>query len=272
MRPVWLFEADVFGTSAEPTKAEVRRQGMTCTVTRQRLLASGIVSLPEDVCVIACGSYPFVHHIQVHRHWVPGGWCDAARLACSAYSAHFGRYWLNRRYTLLPGVEAIRTADVLFDTFGRGGEVFVRPDGCQKLFTGRRVKREDFAAALAPARYDPATLVLVAEPRDIAREWRLVIAGDEVIAASQYLIAGRIDVEAGCPEMVRTFAEEMLAAVPWRPDPIFMLDVSESDGDLYLLELGGFSCCALYACDPKAVVSRASELAERAWQDCQPSP
>jgi hypothetical protein len=39
MRPTWLFEADVFGLTAEPLKAEIRRQEMWCHVTRQSLLA-----------------------------------------------------------------------------------------------------------------------------------------------------------------------------------------------------------------------------------------
>ena len=38
MRPTWLFEVDVFGETAEPLKAEIRRQGMACHVTREDLL------------------------------------------------------------------------------------------------------------------------------------------------------------------------------------------------------------------------------------------
>ena len=39
MRPTWLFEADVFGQTAEPLKAEIRRHGMWGHVTRQNPLA-----------------------------------------------------------------------------------------------------------------------------------------------------------------------------------------------------------------------------------------
>ena len=37
--------------------------------------------------------------------------------------------------------------------------------------------KDDFASALGPTRYDPATLVVVAAPREIGREWRLVVVG-----------------------------------------------------------------------------------------------
>jgi hypothetical protein len=62
---------------------------------------------------------------------------------------------------------------------------------------------------------------------------------------------------------VRAFAEEMLAEVPWRPDPMFMVDLCESDGGLWLVELNGFSNSWLSACDLEAVVAVAGELAVR---------
>jgi hypothetical protein len=53
----------------------------------------------------------------------------------------------------------------------------------------------------------------------------------------------------------------MLSEVRWRPDPIFMMDIAESEGQLWLVELNGFSCSWLYACDLQAVVATAGGLA-----------
>jgi hypothetical protein len=58
----------------------------------------------------------------------------------------------------------------------------------------------------------------------------------------------------------------MLAEVRWRPDPIFMADVGEAEGQLFLIELNGFSCSWLYACDLKAVIAAAAEMATKAWE------
>jgi hypothetical protein len=272
VRPTWLFEADVFGLTAEPLKAEVRRQGMWSHVTRQNLLARGDGDaygghrVGADDCVVACGRFPFVRFVLDSRSWAPGGWCSPENLACSAYYPHFREYMLNRRHRITTGVEATREKDAIFATLGREGRVFVRPDGCQKTFTGRVVGVEEFTAALAPARYDPETRVVIAEPQPITREWRLIIAEGVVIAAGQYLVHGKIVTEPGCPAAVSKFASEMLAAVPWRPDEIFMADVCASGGDLYLLELNPFSSSAVYPCDYRAVVSVASELATRRWE------
>ena len=61
---------------------------------------------------------------------MPGAWCDPANLDCSCYFAHFGRYLLNQNYAILPGVEAVRQRDWLYEVLGRDDEVFARPTGC----------------------------------------------------------------------------------------------------------------------------------------------
>jgi len=272
MRPTWLFEADVFGQTAEPLKTEIRRQGMWCHVTRQNLLAHGNGDsysghrIGPDDCVVVCGCYPFVRFVLDNRRWVPGAWCLPENLACSVYYPHFREYLLNRRHLITTGVEATRDRDAIFTAFGREGRVFIRPDGCQKTFTGRVVEKDEFEAALAPARYDSETRVVVAEPRPITREWRLIIAEGSVLAGSQYLVGGRIVLEPECPAGVLKFASDMLAAVAWRPDELFMADVCESADELYLLELNSFSSSAVYPCDYRTVVAVVSELATRRWQ------
>src|SRR5204863_2899343 len=110
-------------------------------------------------------------------------------------------------------------------------------------------------------RFDPTTLVLVAEPRNVEREWRLVVAQGAVVAASQYFVRGDLNTAPGCPAEVRSFAERVLTQVAWRPDPLFMLDVCESEGALRVVELNSFSCSGLYDCDLAPVVAAASESA-----------
>ena len=90
-------------------------------------------------------------------------------------------------------------------------------------------------------------------------------AGNEVIAASQYAEGGVKSVAATCPDGALTFARDMLTAVKWRPDELFMLDVCESPDGLRLVELYSFSCSWLYACNPAPVVEVASRLAAESW-------
>lgn len=269
MHPNWLIEAGVYGADVNPLIAEIRRQGMAAevvpfqTVLKEKEVVVGGRTLTAGDCVIGYGTFPFARQIQLHRRWTPGAWCDPMNLDCTTYFAYFGKFLLNRNYAIMPGVEAIRQQEWLFEIFGKDDEVFARPTGCNKTFTGRCVYRDDFASALGPSRYDPATLIVIAAPREIGREWRLVVAEDKVVAASQYAVGGSKCVEPGCPEVVRAFAVAMLAEVRWRPDPLFMMDVCESEGRLWLVELNGFSTSWLYQCDSEAVVREASDLATR---------
>jgi hypothetical protein len=271
-RPVWLIEADVYGAEVDPLIAEIRRQEMDCGFVRHRELIKGPApvvngsSLTPGDCVVVYGTYPTVRHAQLHSGWVPVGWLDPVAFDCAVYYPHFSPFLLNRRYVVLTGTDAIRRADQLFSEFGLEGEVFARPTGVHKLFTGRCISRDQWEAALAPTRYDPETTILVATPQEVGREWRLVVAGNEIIATSQYAVSGVRDVAPGCPPEVSVFARSALASVNWRPDELFMLDVGEADGGFHVVELNSFSCSWLYACDLPSVVRTASELAVRAWE------
>lgn len=272
MRPVWLIEAGVYGDEVVPLLDEIRHQGLTAEVVPHRAIRKGTCPtvagqpLAHDACVIGYGTYPFAQEILIHHRWTPGAWCSAENLDCTTYYPHFGRFLLNQPHRIMPGVEAIRRCEELFAEFARDDEVFARPTSSHKLFVGRCVHRDDFATALAPTRYDPETRVVIASPRPIDREWRLLVVGDRVVAGSQYMADGERAITPDCPAEVRVFAETMLAEVPWRPDPVFMLDVCESEGWLRLVELNSFSGSWLYRCDPRAVVTAVSDEAERLWR------
>jgi len=195
MRATWLIEAGVYGDAALPLLAEIRRQGMAAEVVPHQALKKGSVPviggepLSADACVIGYGTFPFARQIQIHHRWAPGAWCSAQNLDCTVYFAYFGKFLLNQNYAMMPGVEAIRQRDWLFSTFGRDDELFARPTSCDKLFVGRCVGPDSFASALGPTRYDPASLVVIAAPKSIGREWRLVVVGESnrpSIVASHY--------------------------------------------------------------------------------------
>jgi hypothetical protein len=264
-RPVWLIESGVYGAEVEPLAAEVRRQGMECRFVTYREIVKGPPPLPPGACAIVYGTYPTVRHAMLRCGWLPGGWCSPENLDCAAYYPHFADFLLNWRHEILPGVAAIREKERLFREFARDGRVFARPTSVHKLFVGRLIAEEDFERALAPTRYNPESRVVIAEPGELGREWRLVVAGDEVIAGSQYANRGAKSIQTGCPDEVVAFARAMLATDRWRPDELFMLDVCESGEGLRLVELNSFSCSWLYACDFAAVVEAASRAAIAAW-------
>lgn len=271
MRPIWLVEANVEGVPSGPPREEARRLGLECHLVK--FLPSlpppkdiaGAEHLPVDACVIFRGTLSLMRHIQATRRWAPGAWCDFRNLACSAYYAHFGPHLLNRDYTLLPIAEAVRLADLLFARHGAHGQVFVRPDSVGKGFTGALASRPTMTHNFFGAGFDPEMLVLVASPKKLGREWRLVVVKGKVVAASQYRGAEGVEELPDCPGDVLQFASDVLRRVAWRPAPAFVMDVCESEGGLRVLELGSFGCSGHYAADVAEVVRAASELAAACW-------
>lgn len=265
MIPTWFLESSVYGDGIAPLAAEVRRQGLGCRFVTYREIVKGPAPLTPGSCAIVYGTYPTVRHAMLKLGWTPGGWCSPDNLDCRTYYPHFADVLLNRRYEIITGIDAIREKGRLFREYGRKGHVFARPTSVHKLFVGRLIAEDEFETSLAPTRYDPETTVLIANPRDLGREWRMVVAGDEVIAASQYADGSVRSVAATCPDTVLAFARDVLATVRWRPDELFMLDVCESADGLRLVELNSFSCSWLYACDLSRVVEVASRLAAESW-------
>jgi hypothetical protein len=164
--------------------------------------------------------------------------------------------------------EAISDVEAVFRQFGDAGRVFIRPLGLEKTFTGRCVGVGEYVSALESARYSRCG-VLITRPRPLGAEWRLVVGPCGAIASSGYRKGGALDIEPGCPGEVLTYAEQVLTATDYRPDALFMLDVCESAGSLYVLELNSFSCSGLYACDPDAVVAAATREAITSWERSQ---
>lgn len=271
MTLTWLIEADVFGEASEGLKTALRARGIPFSIVKHRPHAPkprdilGAEQLPHEARVILLASHPLIQHIQKNRRWTPGPWCQQENFECASYYAFFGPYLLNQNYTLLPGVEAIRHRDRLFQNPGNGRELFIRPSSVEKIFTGKVATPASLVTDLAPTRYDPRTLVLAAEPRNLRREWRVVIANGRAVTASQYRDGDKVEAKLGAPKDVFDFVEMVLREVNWRPDPLFMMDICECDDRLWLLELNSFSGSGLYRCDLDAIIEAAMECAQATY-------
>jgi hypothetical protein len=270
MRPIWIIEANVDGLPTEPLAAEIARRGMECRVVKwipspypKDLV--GAEDVPRDACVVFRGTLTLMRHLEATRRWRPAAWCEFDRLACSTYYAHFGPFLLNREYALLPYAEAVRLVDSLFARYGREGRIFVRPDSVDKSFTGMVVDASEFDDRFRPTSFDPTMPVLVARSKPLGSEWRLIVAHGEVIAGSRYRDGTSRAVSPDFPGEVIDFVRNVLQAVPWRPAPIFIVDVCESEEGLRMLELNSFGCSGHYQADAAVVVEAASRLAAEAW-------
>jgi hypothetical protein len=125
--------------------------------------------------------------------------------------------------------------------------------------------RSTFTHKFLGTAFDPTALILVARAKKLKREWRLIVAKGNVIAGSQYRNADAREELPQCPDEVLRFAAAMLEDVAWRPAPMFIMDICDSEDGLRLLELNSFGCSGHYLADVPTVVETASELASLTW-------
>ena len=270
----WLLDPSVFETEHVDLAAAIVRQGFSFKdVNRPPLpyrwedTKSAYRQLfPRGACVVTHADIDLVMRVRADDNWTPGVFASVERFFCSHYFAHFGRFLLNRDYALLPFAELLRCSDFLFDTFGREGRIFVRPDSPLKLFTGLVASQATIERDVEfMGFYDFAreSLVVVSSPKPILREWRLVIADGQIVTGSKYKEGDENVRRPGVEPDVVAFAQGVLAG-GYAPDPVWVIDICQTaDNEYHLLEIGGFSFAGLYACDKDAVVEAVSAVAKR---------
>jgi hypothetical protein len=269
----WLLEDAVFEENIDTLKTELTRQGISFESIKHIPLESDKYKNPKGVdnngCVLVYGSLNLMRQLLREKSWIPCGYCTLKNFECSKYYTYFGKFLLNQDYMMIPALELLRQKEFIYDKMGVDGCIFVRPSSGFKEFAGATVPFEDMnknTLGFGFYHENPELLTVVTTSKIITKEWRFVVAKKKVITGSQYRLGK--DVE---PELVETtceaalYAQSIVDAVEWEPDPIYTLDVCESNGELFLLELNGFSTSGLYDCDLEIIVRVASKMAEEDW-------
>ena len=95
------------------------------------------------------------------------------------------------------------------------------------------------------------------------KEWRFFLK-NQIFTGSLYLVGEeRVD-ETIRGGYLENYLSEVFKEVSWYPESVYTIDICESEGELYVLELGSFSCAGEYACDLSAIVDFG---AKAAWED-----
>ena len=277
MKVGWLIDGELFDSYRDDLVAAIRAQGHDVKLVRapsppyhwEDSGCSYRNSFAADRCVVAVGDIGLVSRIESEQRWVPGAFATIDNFYCSSYFCRYGEFLLNADYLMLPFGEMRRCKDFLFQSVGRDGRIFVRPDSPLKLFTGQVVAADSYEKDLEYLgfyEFPESSLVVVSAPQSIDFEWRFVVAEKAVVAGSQYRAHGKLDIRPDFDVDAKQFAERV-AATGDEPDPVWVVDVCKtSSGDYRLLEIGGFSFCDLYLTDKSAVVDAVSRVAFSRWQ------
>lgn len=142
---------------------------------------------------------------------------------------------------------------------------FVRPCSDQKEFAGQVMSFAEIKDWRSKMTGDIEWLseckILASEPVGIAHEWRLFIVDGKVSSGSHYRSYHQLQEDTYVPAEVIVFAEER--AKDYSPTPVFVMDIGESAGNLYVVEIGCFHSAGFYASDVKKVIHDVSKYIEQ---------
>jgi hypothetical protein len=214
--------------------------------------------------MILRGSVGFIRwaHAQGTPH--PGGFPSEGAKP-SAWLDAYGDLSLNAGAIIIPYGEFEANRTTYEERFG--GPLFVKPADGSKTLSGTVVQPEHplFDVHFSRHRYWSTPpdnfLIVVAPVYKILAEWRFVIAGNSVVARSQYQMGGRLETAPDAPAGAEELANQ-IANYAWRPAEVFIVDIAQTETGFYLLELNTFGTSGLYDCDLKAIVEAVSPYAE----------
>ena len=160
------------------------------------------------------------------------------------------------------GARGTTVEDLMRSDYDPDQLLFIRPDDDGKSFAGEVIQFADCVdwfgrvKAVENSGISPESKIVVGEPYNIGREWRLWCVNKKVIAASQYRNNFRLDKRQGCPDEVVEYAEQR--CLQYTPHDIFVMDVCESGGDLYVVECNCMNAAGFYLADVEAIVRNVS--------------
>lgn len=199
------------------------------------------------------GSIFLAHQIQRLADWEPGAMANWSNYKLSSAFAHYSQLMFNYEGNFVP------MGQVMQEYFGQS--LFIRPDDGTKKFAGQMIGGE-YDLKYLQSLVSPETMVFVAPFRNIAREFRFVCKGKEIITGCQYRRNNELNTFFGeVTEKSCTFAQKALLYSEWKPDDIFVMDIAEhDDGTMGILEFNALSTSGLYSVNFDKVINAIKEL------------
>lgn len=255
----WIIEQTPHFDDLEPLVDEIKKQGHHIEFVK---MFSDLPDISNDrEPILFYGSLNMEQEVQKTTYWIPGSFCNLPAFNCTYYYPRFGKYLLNEYYAMFPFGELNRRKDFLYDAFGQDECIFIRPNTGNKVFTGQIVEFDRWdrdMENLGRGTISPEVLVIVARPRNIIKEWRMVIVDNQIIAASQY----KPNKSFGANIKALKFAREVLDNINYSPDRAWCLDIAQTKvGNFGVIEVNSFSSSGLYKCDVECIVQEVSRVA-----------
>lgn len=92
-------------------------------------------------------------------------------------------------------------------------------------------------------------------------EYRFFMVDDNVVASSKYAESGRADFLSDVPAHIREFSKKI--ALEYKPDEAYVLDLTEYNGQIKIVEYNNINTSALYCSDINKLTDAILELEKK---------
>jgi ATP-grasp domain, R2K clade family 3 len=207
--------------------------------------------IENDRKVVFYGSSNFTTNIYRSGKWQPGVFFDEESFSYSSALKHYSGKMLN--YDAQFG-SMIALAKLSYE---ENQVLFFRPDKDLKEFAGTVQTFGEFKSwvttlAAGDFEINVSSQALLASIKELAHEWRVFIVNGKAVTGSHYRSYGKLTKIAGIPEEIVDFCET--AAKHWSPAPVFVMDIAEANGNLFIIEINGFNSSGFYLSDIEKIV------------------
>lgn len=201
--------------------------------------------------------------------FIPGAYGVSEMMHCNQYYSHIPPEWmLNEQFVMTTFADLQRRPEKYFLLFN-AKKLFIRPNNGFKTFAGTVITKDnanfELSSSMQLTSVMPETIILIAPCRTLEGEFRFVIGDKEVIDGSEYRWESILDIRHDWPQECWDVADKM-AKHPWQPDVVYTCDVALTKFGPKIIEINGFACAGLYACDKDIVVNRINEIAQKDFE------
>ena len=267
---LWIMQTNLgSGSDIQDYVSAVKHSGASVAEVFVIPFSGDLPEVQHHGPVILYGSVSFVTRAHESRRWHPGAFSHPDTFTYEGWCEHYGDLLLNSPDSTI----RMSVADFLSCTRTDEEPIFVRPVRDAKEINGGVWTAGEFrdwcglACQGVLAGVGPETRIIVGKPYGIEAEWRLFVAGGEIVGASQYRRSGVLSKTGGAPAEILEFGA--MAAKLWNPAPIYVLDVCLSAGRPYIVEAQGFNSAGHYGADLNRVVEAANAAAVGMFADLQ---
>ena len=216
---------------------------------------NALPDVSNDKPTVFYGATRWVSNIYEHNKWNPGVFFNP-KSVFTLWSNKYGAKCLNYGAELTTlnklGAELKDGRRFGYET----DSIFIRPVSDQKEFAGDVIaesKIEEWSQKVMTDVPDFGEVpIIVSKPYGIAHEWRLFIVDGKVSSGSHYRSYYHLKTDPYIPKEVSDFALKRVAE--YSPSPVFVMDIGESGGELYVVEIGCFNSAGFYDSDLEKIV------------------